>query len=89
MDQDLVINIAQNALMTVLYVAAPLLGVSLIVGFAVSVFQATTQIHEQTLSFVPKILAVIITLAVLGTWMLNTLTEYTANLYENILQFIR
>jgi flagellar biosynthetic protein FliQ len=89
MDHDLVINIAQNALMTVLYVAAPLLGVSLIVGFAVSVLQATTQIHEQTLSFVPKILAVIITLAVLGTWMLNTLTEYTANLYENILQFIR
>lgn len=89
MDQDLVISIAQNALLVVLYIAAPLLGVSLIVGFAVSVFQATTQIHEQTLSFIPKILSVLITLAVLGTWMLNTLTEYTANLYESILQFIR
>ncbi|MGE5613906.1 MAG: flagellar biosynthesis protein FliQ [Bacillota bacterium] len=89
MDQELAINIAQNALMMVLYIAAPLLGVSLIVGFAVSVFQATTQIHEQTLSFIPKILSVIITLAVLGTWMLNTLTDYTVDLYENILQFIR
>jgi len=89
MDHDVVISIAQNALMMVLYIAAPLLGVSLIVGFAVSVFQATTQIHEQTLSFIPKILSVIITLAVLGIWMLNTLTEYTVNLYENILQFIR
>jgi flagellar biosynthetic protein FliQ len=89
MDQDLVINIAQNALLVILYIAAPLLGVSLIVGFAVSVFQATTQIQEQTLSFIPKILSVLITVAVLGTWMLNTLTEYTVNLYESILQYIR
>lgn len=89
MDQDLVINIAQNALLVILYIAAPLLGVSLIVGFAVSVFQATTQIQEQTLSFIPKILSVLITVAVLGTWMLNTLTEYTVDLYESILQYIR
>jgi flagellar biosynthetic protein FliQ len=89
MDQDLVINIAQNALLIILYIAAPLLGVSLIVGFAVSVFQATTQIQEQTLSFIPKILSVLITVAVLGTWMLNTLTEYTVDLYESILQYIR
>lgn len=89
MTQETVINIAQNALMIVLYVSAPLLGVSLIVGLAVSVFQATTQIQEQTLSFIPKILSVIIAIAVFGTWMLNVLTEYTNNLYENILQYIR
>ncbi len=89
MTQETVINIAQNALMTVLYVSAPLLGVSLIVGLAVSVFQATTQIQEQTLSFIPKILSIIIAIAVFGTWMLNILTEYTNNLYESILQFIR
>lgn len=89
MTQETVINIAQNALMTVLYVSAPLLGVSLIVGLAVSVFQATTQIQEQTLSFIPKILSIIIAIAVFGSWMLNILTEYTNNLYESILQFIR
>ncbi len=89
MTQETVVNIAQNALMTVLYVSAPLLGISLIVGLAVSVFQATTQIQEQTLSFIPKILSVIVAIAVLGSWMLNVLTEYTNNLYESILQLIR
>lgn len=89
MTQETVVSIAQNALMTVLYVSAPLLGISLIVGLAVSVFQATTQIQEQTLSFIPKILSVIVAIAVLGSWMLNVLTEYTNNLYESILQLIR
>ncbi|NMA34502.1 MAG: flagellar biosynthesis protein FliQ [Clostridiaceae bacterium] len=89
MDQDTVITIAQNALMTVIYVSAPLLLVSLIVGLAVSVFQATTQIQEATLSFIPKILAVILTIAVLGSWMLNMLTDYTVNLYDSILELIR
>ena len=89
MDQDAVITIAQNALLTVIYVSAPLLLVSLIVGLAVSVFQATTQIQEATLSFIPKILSVILTIAVLGAWMLSMLTDYTLNLYDSILQFIR
>lgn len=89
MDQDTVINIAQNALMTVVYVSAPLLGISLIVGLAVSIFQATTQIQEPTLSFIPKILSVILAIAALGSWMLTMLIEYTTNLFENILQFIR
>jgi len=89
MDQGTVINIAQSALMTVLYLAAPILGLSLIVGLAVSIFQATTQIQEQTLSFIPKIIAVIIAVAVFGSWMLKMLTEYTQNLYMNIGQYIR
>jgi len=89
MTQETVINIAQNALKIVLYISAPLLGISLIVGLAVSVFQATTQIQEQTLSFIPKLLSVILSLAVLGSWMLNLLTEYTNNLYESILDIIR
>lgn len=89
MDQDAVITIAQNALLTVIYVSAPLLLVSLIVGLAVSVFQATTQIQEATLSFIPKVLSVILTIAVLGSWMLSMLTDYTESLYESILQFIR
>lgn len=89
MDQETVITIAQNALLTVIYVSAPLLLVSLIVGLAVSVFQATTQIQEATLTFIPKILAVILTLAVLGSWMLSMMTDYTLDLYKSILQFIR
>ena len=89
MDQATVVNLAQNALMVVLYVSAPLLGISLIVGLAVSIFQATTQIQEQTLSFIPKILAVILAIAAFGSWMLKILTEYTNNLYENINQLIR
>jgi flagellar biosynthetic protein FliQ len=89
MDQDTVVSIAQNALLTVIYVSGPLLLVSLIVGLAVSVFQATTQIQEATLSFIPKILTVILTVAVLGSWMLTMLIEYTEGLYESILQLIR
>jgi flagellar biosynthetic protein FliQ len=87
--EEIIINIAQNALLTILSVAAPLLGISLVVGLAVSVFQATTQIQEQTLSFIPKIVSVILALAVFGTWMLRTLMDYTNNLYDSILQLIR
>ena len=89
MDQNSVINIAQNALMVVLYVSAPMLGLSLLVGLAVSIFQATTQIQEQALSFIPKVLAVIVAVAVFGSWMLRLLIEYTQNLYLNINQYIR
>lgn len=89
MDQGTVINIAQNALLIVIYVSAPLLGISLIVGLAVSIFQATTQIQEQSLSFIPKILAVILSIAVFGSWMLKVLTDYTINLYTNINQYIK
>lgn len=89
MDQGTVINIAQNALLVIIYVSAPMLGLSLIVGLAVSIFQATTQIQEQTLAFIPKILAVIVAVAVFGSWMLKVLMEYTENLYTNISQFIK
>jgi len=89
LDQGTVIDIAQKALRTILYVAAPTLGISLIVGLAVSIFQATTQIQEQTLSFVPKIIAVMVSILVFGTWMLRTLTEFTLDIYSNINLYIR
>lgn len=89
MEEGTVINVAQNALMMVIYVSAPMLGLSLIVGLAVSIFQATTQIQEQTLAFIPKILAVIVAVAVFGSWMLRMLTDYTQNLYGSINQWIR
>ena len=89
MDSGTVIDIAQSALLTVLYVAAPMLGLSLLVGVAISIFQATTQIQEQTLTFVPKIVAVIASVAVFGSWMLRILINFTQDLYTNINQYIR
>jgi len=89
LDQGTIVNLAQRALMIIIYVSAPMLGLSLIVGLAISIFQATTQIHEQTLTFVPKIIAVITAIAVFGAWMLRVLVEYTEDLYYNINQLIR
>ncbi|MCX7922388.1 MAG: flagellar biosynthesis protein FliQ [Clostridia bacterium] len=89
MDQGAVVNIAQEALKIVIYVSAPMLLISLIVGLAISIFQATTQIQEQTLTFVPKILAVIVAIAVFGSWMLRVLIEYTQGIFTNINQFIK
>jgi len=84
-----VLDIARDAVFTIIKLAAPLLGVALIVGLAISVFQATTQIQEQTLSFVPKIIAVLLSLFIFGAWMMTTLKEFTLRIYDNILQFIK
>ena len=76
MDSAQVFSIAQNALNTMLVVAAPVLLVVLLVGILVSIFQAATQINEATLTFVPKLLAVITVMGLAGPWMLTTLVEY-------------
>ncbi|NLM10736.1 MAG: flagellar biosynthesis protein FliQ [Clostridiaceae bacterium] len=83
-----VLDIARNSVLVIIKLTAPLLGVALIVGLAVSIFQATTQIQEQTLSFVPKILAVFLSLFIFGSWLMTTLKEFTLGIYENILRFI-
>ncbi|HAA25026.1 MAG TPA: flagellar biosynthetic protein FliQ [Ruminiclostridium sp.] len=83
-----VLDIARDAVFTLIKLASPLLGVALIVGLAISIFQATTQIQEQTLSFVPKIIAVFLAVFIFGSWMITTLKEFTLRLYDNILQFI-
>lgn len=79
-----IITIAQQAIYTGIIIAAPTLGLGLIVGLIVAVFQATTQINEQTLVFIPKILAVAIALLVFGPWIIKTMTEFTTNLYDSI-----
>jgi len=89
MSQGAVMDLAQSAIRIALLVSAPILGLSLIVGLAVSIFQATTQIQEQTLSFIPKILAVVVGIAVFGNWMLTILVEYTKDLFMNINSYIR
>ncbi|BCV20824.1 flagellar biosynthesis protein FliQ [Moorella sp. Hama-1] len=84
MTQEFVIHLAREALTTALLLAAPALGLSLIVGVGISILQATTQIQEQTLTFVPKIVAVILGMLLLGSWMLNTLIQFTANIFGNL-----
>ena len=76
MDAQQVLTAGQQGLTILLMVSAPVLGVVLIVGLIVSIFQAATQINEATLSFVPKIVAAVVVLAVAGPWMLTTLVEY-------------
>lgn len=84
MSEELVLTLAERSIYTILLVAGPILILALGVGLLVSIFQATTQIQEQTLAFIPKIIAVLIGLVVFGPWMLNVLVEFTSNLYENL-----
>jgi len=84
MTEQFVIDVAQRAFMTALQIAGPLLAGSLVVGMLVSVFQAVTQINEQTLSFVPKILVVAGALFVLGPWMATTLVGYMVGTFNSL-----
>jgi len=88
MEQGEVLSILQDAITTVIQVAAPVLLVGLSVGLLVSIFQAMTQINEQTLSFVPKILAILGSLILFGSWMMTRLMEFTINLFESIGSFL-
>ena len=84
MNQDTVVNLASQAMSLALKVAGPLLLVGLVIGIVVSVFQAVTQIQEQSLSLIPKIAAVAVVIVVLGPWMLGQLVSYTTALYTSI-----
>ena len=76
MDPQAALTLGQNALFLLLMVSAPVLAVVLAVGLVISLFQAITQIHEATLSFVPKLIAAIAVFAIAGPWMMTTLVEY-------------
>jgi flagellar biosynthetic protein FliQ len=84
MTQANIITVVQSALYTIIIVCAPILAVSLVVGFIVAIFQATTQINEATLSFAPKIIAIFVTIIVCGPWILNKLVDFTTKLFEYI-----
>ena len=86
---DEVVQIVNRALYTVCITAAPVLIVSLIVGLAVSIFQTVTSIQEQTLTFIPKILAIFVALIFLGHWMINTMVEYMTALWSDFAVYIR
>lgn len=82
-------NLFSGAIYYILLVSMPALVVAVVVGLVISIFQATTTIQEQTLTFVPKIIAVLVVLVVLFVWMSNTLGEYTRSLFEMIPQVSR
>ncbi len=88
MNQDTVVNLATQAMRLALKVAGPLLLVGLVIGLVVSLFQAVTQIQEQSLSFIPKIIGVAVLIVVLGPWMLDQIVSYTQNLYNSIPQLV-
>lgn len=84
MFEDQIMGIASTSMWTVLLVSAPILIGGLVVGLGISIIQATTQLQEMTLVFVPKIVAVFIIIIVFGPWMLNILTSFTYDLYASI-----
>ena len=88
MSADFIIGIAGQAVFAVLKAAAPMLILALVTGLAVSVFQATTQIQEQTLAFVPKIVAVLLAVVIFGPWILNTVVDFTYTIFSNLHQYI-
>lgn len=81
MTQVMALDILRKAFLAIIKAAGPVLVIALVVGLIISIFQATTQIQEQTLSFVPKIIAVILTLIIFGNFMLNTIVSLTTDLY--------
>ncbi|HLS20400.1 MAG TPA: flagellar biosynthesis protein FliQ [Bacillota bacterium] len=88
MSHELVLILAEKGILTILFVAGPLLLLALAVGLLVSIFQATTQIQEQTLAFIPKIIAVLVGIVIFGRWMLTHIVEFTVEIYQNINQFV-
>lgn len=88
MTPEMVMTIGQQAMQVTLMISAPVLGVGLAVGLLVSIFQAATQINEMTLSFIPKLFAMFITLVLAGPWMIGTLLDFMRRLYSGIPGFV-
>ena len=87
--QEAVLDIARDAIYTIVIVSAPMLLVALIVGLIISIFQTVTSIQEQTLTFVPKILAIFVSIIFLGHWMLNNMVGYMVELWSDFSIYIR
>jgi flagellar biosynthetic protein FliQ len=84
MDTAAVVDLGRQALWITMLVSAPLLGISLIVGVVIGILQAATSINEMTLSFIPKLAALGLTLALVGSWQLATLVDYTRGIFQRI-----
>ncbi|WP_075619421.1 flagellar biosynthesis protein FliQ [Paenisporosarcina indica] len=88
MTPDTVIKLAEQSIYMIILISAPMLLIALAVGLIVSIFQAMTQIQEQTLAFIPKILAVFLSLVIFGPWMLTLLLDFTRDLFQQLPQLI-
>lgn len=88
LSEGVVLDVAREAFTTIIITAAPALLISLVIGLIVSIFQTVTSIQEQTLTFVPKILGVFLTLMLLGGWMLNKMVEFMTMLFDNFSLYI-
>jgi flagellar biosynthetic protein FliQ len=84
MTENFVIGVIKDGLTSVIMAAGPVLLISLVVGLLISIFQATTQIQEQTLTFVPKIIAVFVSIIIFGTWMLHILEGFAIRMFDSI-----
>ncbi len=89
MTEELIIKLGQDALRTTAMLSAPLLLSTLVVGLAVSIFQALTQINEATLTFIPKMIVVALVFVLAGPWMMDVMSTYTVNLFDNISVMVR
>lgn len=85
----MIMGIIKDALSTAMLVAAPILLVSIVVGLLISIFQATTQIQEQTLTFVPKLIAIAVVGLIAGSWMLNTIIRFTERIFDVIANIVQ
>jgi len=89
MDNEFAIEVISQAMKVTLMLSAPMLLSALVVGILVSIFQAVTQINEQTLSFIPKILVIIAALVIFSPWMMETMVSYTQDLFASIPELVR
>lgn len=89
MNEAMVLDLFRDAIYVTLLSSAPMLLVALVVGLIIAVFQATTQIQEQTLSFVPKLVTILLVVLMLGPWILNTMVDFTLKVFENLVLYIK
>jgi len=89
MTEDVVLSLGRDAIFTTVALSAPLLFAALIVGLIVSIFQAVTQINEATLTFIPKMLAIVVVLVVMAPWMTQMITSYTTELFTSLPDYVR
>lgn len=89
MNEAMVIELAQQTMYTILIMSAPMLGIGLLVGLAVSIFQATTQIQEATLAFIPKIVAIFAAVVIFAPWLLSVILNFTTKLFYNMSSYIQ
>jgi len=88
MTEGQVLDVAKEAIYTIIICSAPMLIISLVVGLIVSIFQTVTSIQEQTLTFVPKIIAIFVGLMIFGSWILTNLTEFVTTLWSNFSMYL-